>query len=435
MPVCAARHRGAVAAAWPALLAQVVGDDRIGEAMAWHQGLRVVATPSGALLGSALLDSSGVLPVVEVLLARQELGATATEYGWGEAASRGRRSGPGAPSWSPASSRAWSWRAVPCAWWRGAGRGGDRRPGPDRVSSMETTPAPGSHPMALVTGASSGIGKEFAHQLAAKGHGLVLVARDRARLEALAVHLGTHFGVPTEVLVADLSQRQQMELVVRRLQQQEDPVELLVNNAGYGLGTAFLESEIEDEEDALAVMVRAVMVLSQAAVQSMRERGHGAVVNVSSIASWLPYGTYGAAKAWVRSFTEGLAHELRDTDVHVQALLPGLTHTEFHDRMGEHFAAFPDRLWLRPEQVVRESLAAIGSGEVHCVPGLAYKAAALVLPRLPHRLVAALSARFDEHERDQRSSRRVVSSTGEAVAVGRPAAPGSGPANSVPSDA
>ncbi|MFC0359294.1 MULTISPECIES: SDR family NAD(P)-dependent oxidoreductase [Kytococcus] len=277
---------------------------------------------------------------------------------------------------------------------------------------MDTAPAPTPRPMALVTGASSGIGKEYATQLAAKGYGIVLVARDRQRLEALAVHLGTHFGVPTEVLTADLSQRQDMERVVRRLEQDEDAVEVLVNNAGYGLGTAFLASEIEDEEDALAVMVRAVMVLSQAAARRMVADGHGIVINVSSVAGWLPYGTYGAAKAWVRTFTEGLAMELRGTGVHVQALAPGLTHTEFHQRMGEEFAGAPEWAWLHPDQVVRESLEAVGSREVTCVPGLPYKVAALVLPRLPRRVVMALSAKVDEQERALRGrARRVVSSS------------------------
>ncbi|WP_374928748.1 SDR family NAD(P)-dependent oxidoreductase [Kytococcus sedentarius] len=268
-----------------------------------------------------------------------------------------------------------------------------------------------SHPMALVTGASSGIGKQFAEQLAAKGHGLVLVARSTERLEALAIHLGTHYGVPVEVLTADLSQRAQVELVARRIRQDENPVTVLVNNAGYGLGTGFLRSEIDDEEDALAVMVRAVMVLSQAAAVRMKERGAGVIINVSSMAGFLPYGSYGAAKAWVTRFTEGLAFDLHGTGVHCQALLPGLTHTEFHARSGDKFGSAPEWMWLPAEQVVRESLAAVGSGEVTCVPGAQYKVAALVLPRLPRRLVMAGLARANERERARRAGRRSVSSS------------------------
>ncbi|QRO87731.1 SDR family NAD(P)-dependent oxidoreductase [Kytococcus sedentarius] len=270
-----------------------------------------------------------------------------------------------------------------------------------------------SHPMALVTGASSGIGKQFAEQLAAKGHGLVLVARDRERLEALAIHLGTHYGVPTEVLSADLTQRADIERVARRIRQDEAPVTVLVNNAGYGLGTGFLRSEIEDEEDALTVMVRAVMVLSQAAAQRMADRGAGVIINVSSVASLLPYGSYGAAKAWVTRFSEGLALDLHGTGVYVQALLPGLTHTEFHARSGEKFGGAPEWMWLPAEKVVRESLAAVGSGEVTCVPGLQYKAAMLVLPRLPRRVVLALVQRANERDRAARAARRAVTTRAE----------------------
>lgn len=252
------------------------------------------------------------------------------------------------------------------------------------------TDAPDSaRPTALVTGASSGIGAEYARQLAARGYGLVLVARDVQRLEALAVHLGSRHGVPVEVLPADLSDRAQAERVAERLCQAENPVDLLVNNAGYGLGTTFLEADLAAEEDGLAVMVRAVMVLCQAAARSMRERGHGAIVNISSVASLLPYSTYGAHKAWVARFSEGLEVELQGTGVTVQAVLPGLTRTEFHERSGQEIDALPGALWLTPQQVVAESLAGLERGEGRCVSGRLYRVATALLPRLPRRLVIA----------------------------------------------
>ena len=229
---------------------------------------------------------------------------------------------------------------------------------------------------ALVTGASAGLGLEFAWQLATARHDVVLVARDGDRLHRLASQLEAAAGVRTEVIVADLGDRAQLEPVVARLRQTTRPVGLLVNNAGFGLAQPFVGGDLEREEQALDVMVRAVLVLSHAAAGAMVERGRGAILNVASVAALLASGTYSAHKAWVRTFTEGLAVELRGTGVTATALSPGFVRTEFHERGGIDVSAFPSVTFLNPEDVVAEALADVRHGVVISTPSLRYKLAA-----------------------------------------------------------
>jgi len=157
----------------------------------------------------------------------------------------------------------------------------------------------------------------------------------------------------------------------------------LVNNAGSGARHRFSTGDIEDEEQMLRLLVRAVMRLTRAAIPGMVERDHGAIVNVSSVASFLPRGTYSAAKAWVTTFSQGLANELDDTGVRVLALCPGFTRTEFHDRGGLNMSAVPRLLWLDADKVVDEGLAALRRNAVVCVPGARYKVIVAVSRRLP----------------------------------------------------
>ena len=210
---------------------------------------------------------------------------------------------------------------------------------------MQTRDAATPRPTALVTGASAGIGREFARELAARGHDLVVVARDAARLEELAAELTSAHGVHVEVLVADLSDRAALGRVAERLSDEARPVEVLVNNAGYGLKGSFLRNDVTDEERMFDVLTRAVLVLSHAAARAMAARGHGSVVNVSSVAGWLASGTYSAAKSWVTVFTEGLSSELAGTGVTATALCPGFTRTEFQQRAGIGTPG-PPFLWL-----------------------------------------------------------------------------------------
>ena len=199
---------------------------------------------------------------------------------------------------------------------------------------------------------SAGLGLEFAWQLATAKHDVVLVARDEERLTRLAAQLEAAAGVRAEVLVADLSDRADVERVADRLRADERPVGLLVNNAGLGLNQRFVTGDLAAEEAALDVMVRAVLVLSHAAAGAMVERGRGAILNVASVAALLASGTYSAHKAWVRVFTEGLAVELRGTGVTATALCPGFVHTEFHERGEIDMTAYPEIAWLNAEDVV-----------------------------------------------------------------------------------
>jgi uncharacterized protein len=240
---------------------------------------------------------------------------------------------------------------------------------------------------ALVTGATAGIGRAFAHQLAGRGHDLVLVARDEERLAAEAESLRSTYGVSVEVLAADLTDRAQLGRVEARVADHGRPVDLLVNNAGFGLKGRFVDHDVETEQAMLDVLVVAVMRLSHAALRAMTARGHGGIINVSSVAAFLPRGTYGAAKAWVNSFSEWAAQEYRDRGVTVTALCPGFTRTEFHARMGVRRGSAPDFLWLDVDELVATALADHAKGRVYSIPSLPYKAIAGVTRLVPSRVL------------------------------------------------
>ncbi len=241
---------------------------------------------------------------------------------------------------------------------------------------------------ALVTGATAGIGWTYARKLAEQGHDVVLVARDAARLEQRADELRL-LGVEAEALAAVLSDRDQVERVAQRLRDPDRPVDLLVNNAGFGIRTPFTRSDVREEERMLDVLVRAVLVLSHSAANAMRERGHGAVVNVSSVAGFAAMGSYSAAKAWVTTFSEALAQELSGSGVRVQALCPGFTRTEFHQRGGMRMRGMPDLAWLDADELVATSLRDLRRGRVVSIPSARYKAVAAVLRFAPKALVRA----------------------------------------------
>jgi short-subunit dehydrogenase len=228
-------------------------------------------------------------------------------------------------------------------------------------------------PTALVTGPTAGIGRSFAHQLAAGGHDLVLVARDEGRLAELADELRSAHGVDVEVLPADLTDRASLALVERRLADGEHPVDLLVNNAGFGLKGRFLDNDVDSEQAMLDVLVVAVLRLSHAALGAMAERGSGGIINVSSVAAFLPRGTYSAAKAWVNSFSEWAANEYRDRGVTVTVLCPGFTRTEFHERMGVSRGSAPDFMWLDADELVATALKDFEKGRTFSIPSAQYK--------------------------------------------------------------
>lgn len=240
-------------------------------------------------------------------------------------------------------------------------------------------------PVALVTGASAGLGREFARQLAGLGYDLVLVARDGARLEELAMELRELSGAESEIVVADLTSDSDVSRIVERLDQ--EPIHLLVNNAGFGIRGSIARTSRDDQDAMVRVHVLAANRLAQAAVQTMVARGRGVIINVSSIASYLTSPgsvNYTSTKAWQRVFTESLAHELRGKGVYVQALCPGYTHTEFHARGGMDKNGVPGWWWMNAEDVVAASLRAVRRRRpVVVVPGFGYKLAVLVLRFLP----------------------------------------------------
>lgn len=243
---------------------------------------------------------------------------------------------------------------------------------------------------ALVTGATAGIGLAFAQQLAGQGYDVVLVARDTARLQAVADELTAGYGIATEVLAADLTDRAQLATVERRLADPADtepPIDLLVNNAGFGLKGRFLDNDVEQEQAMLDVLVVAVMRLTHAALRAMAERGEGGIINVSSVAGYQPRGTYSAAKAWVNRFGEWAAVEYAGRGVRIMTLCPGFTKTEFHGRMDVGRDAVPSFLWLDVDDLVKEAIADFDAGKTLSVPSKRYKAITAVSRHLPTSLL------------------------------------------------
>jgi uncharacterized protein len=246
---------------------------------------------------------------------------------------------------------------------------------------------------ALVTGATAGIGAEFARQLAARGHDLVLVARNRERLEELASALRSAHDVVVEVLPADLSRRDEVEAVERRLRDARSPIGVLVNNAGYGLRKPFEENAVAEEQQLLDVLVTAPMRLCHAALGPMLERGAGTILNVSSVAAYTPRSTYGASKAWVLSFSRWANVTYRRRGVTVTAVAPGFVQTEFHDRMSVAKRGVPEVLWLNPPSVVRTALRAADRGRAVTIPSLRYRVLVALARIAPPHLAARGSLR------------------------------------------
>jgi short-subunit dehydrogenase len=241
-------------------------------------------------------------------------------------------------------------------------------------------------PTALVTGPTSGIGRAFATRLASDGFDLVLVARNRDRLVELADVIAAS-GVRCDVIPADLADRTQLAEVEERLADVSSPVDVLVNNAGFTVGERFGGGDLAGQQTMIDVMVTGVMRLSHAAIPPMVERGHGSVINVSSVASFLPFSTYSAAKAWVTTFTQALATELHGTGVRTLALCPGFVRTEFHERAGLEVDRSNDTWWLEANDVVNTAFEDLRRGKVISVPGFAYKSVVAGTHLLPRDVV------------------------------------------------
>lgn len=245
---------------------------------------------------------------------------------------------------------------------------------------------------ALITGPTSGLGREFAIQLAAKGHDLVLVARDETRLQELALELEGQNRISCEIIPTDLGDRAALAAVEDRVADANRPIDWLINNAGFGLAEPFLGTRVEEEQSLIDVLVTAPMRLTHRALPGMLDRGFGRVIVVSSFASWITSGTYSAAKAWATVFVEGLEDELKGTDVNATALCPGFVRTEFHERAALDVAQVPKQLWLSADDVVATAIKDADKGRVLSVPGLQYQAMAPMIRLSPRSLVRRMSA-------------------------------------------
>lgn len=249
---------------------------------------------------------------------------------------------------------------------------------------------------ALVTGATAGIGREFCRQLSARGHDLVAVARDAERLRELAAELERSSGSTVRVVPADLTRDEDVDRLVAVIADLP-ALTLLVNNAGFGTTGTLATAPAGEQERMLRLHVLTPMRLTRAALPGLLAQGAGDIINVSSVASFL-YGAgtvnYCATKAYLRTFSEGLGVELTGTGVSVQALCPGFTRTEFHQRMGTGAGHRPRLLWMSAESVVRASLRQLDRrGPVICVPGLRYRLLLAALHLVPRRLVGRLTGR------------------------------------------
>lgn len=228
----------------------------------------------------------------------------------------------------------------------------------------------------------------------------MLVARNPDRLESTAADLRAAFGVAVDTLPADLADRSDVARVVERITDDARPIEVLVNNAGFGVHTPLTSVDTSTHDLALEVMVRAVLVLGGAAGRAMRERGHGTIINTSSVAGFMAMGSYSAIKAWVTSYSEGLAVELRGTGVHVTALCPGWVRTEFHERAGITTGSIPDALWIDAGLTVEAGLRGAERGRVLVIPSVRFRFLFFFIRYLPRSVIRAISARISSSRRD-----------------------------------
>jgi hypothetical protein len=253
-------------------------------------------------------------------------------------------------------------------------------------------------PLALITGASSGIGATFARQLAARGYDLVLVARRRDRLEQEARAIEASHSVLAEILPADLTRDADLKAVEDRIAAAPN-LEFLVNNAGFGIAGRFFSVPLDGQDQMHRLHVLAPMRLMHAALQGMVARGRGNIINVSSVSGFGQNPgsvSYSATKTWMSSFTEGIYMELKSigSPVRVQALCPGFTLSEFHDTMKMDRKTIPAWMWMSADEVVATSLRALDRDQLFVIPGWRYRLLVFAMRAFPRRLYYRLAIKY-----------------------------------------
>ena len=238
---------------------------------------------------------------------------------------------------------------------------------------------------ALVTGATSGIGESFTRLLASNSYNVVLVARDLPRLHERATGLKSAYGVETVVLQADLATDSGCALVESYIVDNE--IDVLINNAGFGINKAFTVSALDAEQNMLDVLVRTPMRLMHVALPGMKARDKGIIINVSSVAGFIAGGTYSAAKSYLTVLSESLTTELSGTKVKISALCPGFTRTEFHQRGRMSMKGLPAFMWLNADAVVAKSWSDAKKGKVISIPGWQYRLLAFTMSIAPRPMV------------------------------------------------
>ncbi|MEY2815196.1 MAG: hypothetical protein RIS05_944 [Actinomycetota bacterium] len=250
---------------------------------------------------------------------------------------------------------------------------------------------------ALVTGATAGIGESFSRLLASKGFNIALVARDEARLHERAASLREKYGVQTFVLPADLATDQGCVAVENYIKEFE--IDVLINNAGFGINKAFTVSDLAAEQNLLDVLVRTPMRLMHVILPQMKDRNRGTVINVSSVASFIAGGTYSASKSYLTVLSESLHTELRDTNVKISALCPGFTRTEFHQRGRMKMSGLPSFMWLDSDQLVAQSWSDAQAGKAVSIPGWQYKLLVAFISIMPRHIVRKVGMNLRKRQR------------------------------------
>ena len=250
---------------------------------------------------------------------------------------------------------------------------------------------------ALVTGASSGIGWHFANLLAREGYDLIITARDTERLQHLAGEFHNKYHRNVEVISADLTTEPGISSIERRLQNGD--IDVLINNAGYGLNKGFTQSDIKDEIAILKILCEAPMRLAHAVLPSMISRNSGIIINVSSVAAWITGGHYSAMKSYLMVLSESLHTELAETAVKVTSLAPGFTHTEFHQRGKMRMDSLPKFMWLDADNVVITAWEDAKSGKAISIPGRQYRFLYMVMRFAPRAIVRKAGFSFRRKQR------------------------------------